>query len=184
MKFNQKGFGAVVPLLGLIVVTLIVFTGYYIYNNQKSDQKISVEPSQSGKQSVSKESQFVAIKEWGLKAEAPSSLHLIYKMRDDANKYAEFTSTEVLAADPACDYGTGGGLIVRYSGTDMTEDGSQTIAQYAASSDAAGASYTKVGDKYYYFAHTQAGCSADAKVQDLQSSTNDAVKALVTKLQS
>jgi hypothetical protein len=36
---NQKGFSVVVILLALLLITAIVFTGYYVYDKQRSEKK-------------------------------------------------------------------------------------------------------------------------------------------------
>ncbi len=73
---GQKGFSAVVLLLGILVVTAVGFTAYYVWNtqNNKKEESVVVEPTAEVKsENVNNDTKtpdtqkYLVIKEWGVK---------------------------------------------------------------------------------------------------------------------
>ena len=74
---NQKGFSAVIVLLGLLLVVAVGFTGYFVWNtqNSKKDTAAEVAPATATKPETKQETpapakeeqKYLVIKEWGVK---------------------------------------------------------------------------------------------------------------------
>lgn len=73
---GQKGFSAVVLLLGILVVTAVGFTAYYVWNtqNNKKEESVVVEPTAEVKSETVNNNtktpdtqKYLVIKEWGVK---------------------------------------------------------------------------------------------------------------------
>lgn len=188
MNKTQTGFALIEGLLIILILAIIGFGGYYVWNTQKNVDKTSketVNTSQSAATTSSSDKLFV-IKEWGIKGPNSASVHLKYKIGDFAgHPAAEFTSEELLAAGGS-DCASGGGVITQYSSSDKNElnvtNPDQTIEQGAISGDIA--YYSLVGNKYYVFHGPQAGCGDPDKIQTLETDTLGAVKALSQGLRS
>jgi hypothetical protein len=87
-------------------------------------------------------------------------------------------------ADAACTAGFGG-TIHRYApdeNVSVDGTGTETAKDRAAKADKS--TYAYVGGNYYFYDHSQAGCGDVTKTEKVQQQTNDAVKALLPKLQT
>jgi len=124
--------------------------------------------------------QYLTIKEWGVRAPYSGSLKLSYKMSPD-KRTATFSSDQLTALSSDCvGYG---GAIVRYLPTDYASVYQQgpTVEQTATQTPSL---YKHVGNYYYIFRHAQSGCGNVDSTAATASQTNDAVKALVPNLQA
>lgn len=88
MRNKQKGFGLVPVLMVLILVSVIGFAGYYVWNNQYKKKETtqqpetqkpintnSVKPTETTKPSTSADNQnYLVIKEWGVKIPLTSDI--------------------------------------------------------------------------------------------------------------
>lgn len=186
---NQRGFAALEAFLILVIVAIIGGTGYYVYQsyNKSTDTQNKAQTnanSAAPHKKSTKKVEYTTITEWGVRAPVVGDLKLQYVLAD-GDKQANFTSEQLLAVDPECttDFG---GTISRYAPADNTAaEGktAQTAKDLAAKSDKG--TYAYIGGYYYFFTHSQAGCGADTgKTVSLQQQTNNAVKALVPKLQA
>jgi hypothetical protein len=68
MRINNKGIGAVVVLICILVVAAVVFTGYYVWNNQKeaepaASQEIKTE-NPSSQEKVATNASIIALKDF------------------------------------------------------------------------------------------------------------------------
>ncbi len=130
--------------------------------------------------------QYLTIKEWGVRAPYSGSLKLSDTMSSD-RRTATFSSEQLTALSSAC---TGrGGFIIRWASTDQVSEGppdanTPTAEQAFADKDPSTVPYAHIGNYYYTFAHDQAACGDLTTTAALQSQTNDAVKALVPNLQA
>lgn len=188
---NQKGIAALEALLILVIGAIIGGTGYYIYhaNNKATDSQNAAQTDANSAVShkttakTSPTAQYTTIAEWGVKAPYVGSLKLQYALSDDG-KAANFTSDQLLAADAACttDFG---GSISRYAPEDTASDSGADVSAKERAAKTAKSDYAYVGGYYYFFTHSQAACGTDAgKTKALQQQTNNAVQALVPKLQA
>jgi hypothetical protein len=130
--------------------------------------------------------QYLDIKEWGIRAPYSGSLKLTYTMSAE-NKSATFSSDQLTALTTDC---TGrGGSIIRWASTDQVSEGppdanTPTAAEAFAGKDPSAVPYAHIGNYYFTFAHAQSGCGNIDSTTTIQSQTNNAVKALVPILQA
>lgn len=90
MKRAQSGFGAIEALLILILLTMVGFTGYYVYHSQKnsnSSYNNSAQSSSSTPTSSSTTSSKFVFKELGVQFELPDSLKGFGYAVFDGNMY-------------------------------------------------------------------------------------------------
>jgi len=191
MKINNKGFISLETFLIVMVLVIIGGAGYFVYQAQSKtkqtlDQVSSLtEESASphkNKTTTSSDKNYFTIKEWGIRAPYGGDLQLVYVLRPGSNQqYADFTSQQLLALDPECSAGVGGGLVGRYTISDDYMSG--TVKEFLAV--AKPSDYSHIGNYYYIFTHTQSACGSDIDAtKSLQMQTNDEVKALVSKLEA
>lgn len=152
--------------------------------NQNTSSKTS---SPSG--SATSSTKYFTISQWGVRAPYGGSLNLEYSLNgsDSLPWVGTFSSTQLDASSAQCSYKTYGGQVKRYRATDgvVLSDGSasgQTAAEYAASLDKS--DYGHVGDYYYFFQHAQSACGDSQTSGDIETQTNNAVKALLPDLQA
>ena len=100
-NIHQKGFSAIIVLLILILIAVIGFTGYYVWDTQKSKNKQTTQNAQTNTESpnvVNSQEQtevakptdaqkYLVIKEWGVKIPAQNEVisDYIYFMEDSHN---------------------------------------------------------------------------------------------------
>lgn len=201
---NQKGFTAIEAILILVIIAVIGGTGYYVYHaNKKTNDTLDAagKSSQSSpaqrKTTTSKGStssakttspatsqNYVTIKEWGVRAPYSGAYHLTYSIKNDGGdeQFATFTSAELASADSQC-ASFGGGGISRLTAADTTTEANGSDVSVAQAARDNPALYQRVGAYYYTFVHDNGACSEQQSTGSLQSQTNDAVKALVSKLE-
>jgi hypothetical protein len=130
------------------------------------------------------ESQYLDIKEWGLTAQYSGSFKLTYMMSSD-HRMARFSSDQLTTLDGNC-VGRGG-TILRYAPTDKVSEGPADASTPTAATAFANVDpslWAHVGNYYYLFVHDMAACDNPSVTATAQAQTNDAVKALVPKLQT
>ncbi|HWT55788.1 MAG TPA: hypothetical protein VN031_02005 [Candidatus Microsaccharimonas sp.] len=193
-KLSQSGFTIVETLLVLILLAILGFTGFYVYNAQHDASKSldaasktvnSASTAQSQKKADSTSSQsnvkYLDIKEWGVKFPYTSTDTLSYVLHTDApTKFAAIVSANEATNFPGCST-WGAGSIDRGFATDGYYD--TTIADEYRQNPGA---FTKLGDYYYYYGHDQAACAQNptAAAAEAQGSASDLVKAIVPKVQA
>jgi hypothetical protein len=184
---NQKGIALLETLLILLILTIIGFGGYYVWNSQKqsdkslsSAEKASQPTPVSNSNSASKKT--LTIEEWGVKATYSSSVSLKYVLRDGDNNVAETSSQELDSA--GCP--NGGGLIARYTSNQAAnEPGGHGMTASAFAKTLNTGEYGHVGDYYFFFEHSQFGCGDNgSSILQVQQETNDAAKNLLPDLQT
>jgi prepilin-type N-terminal cleavage/methylation domain-containing protein len=192
MRNKQHGFTLVETLLVLLVITMIGFTGYYVWNTQKDTNKTLDTASKITQKASSvttkTEPGKVVIKEWNIEAPYQGSLKLEYTFHDNDRTTAWFSSKELDATGETCansiEYG---GWIVRYKADENHElegggSSGQTAAQYASTLPFP--EYAHLGDYYYFYSHPQAACGGNQKSYDIQTETAAAVKNLLLKFET
>lgn len=195
VRNNNDGFSVVEVLLVLIIIILIVFVGWFIYHTDHTKTTTTLTNTTATKTTTSKSTDtkvsYFTISQWGIRAPYSGSLSLEYSVQTSSPPdSASFSSGQLDASDPNCkSSGDGGGVIVRYASTDtvLNEDGSSTgqmPAQYFSASTNSGFIYKQVGNYYYWYIHPQGICGSSQSSQDLQTQTDDTVKALVQNLQA
>ncbi|MDB5163622.1 MAG: hypothetical protein JWS12_239 [Candidatus Saccharibacteria bacterium] len=207
-KINQKGFSAVEGLLILVIVSVIGFIGWYVWNSNKktttsyNNAAATNQAASTTKKSTSAASETAAkpttkyfeVKEWGVKAPYDGTLTLRYAIgtKPYPTNNAYFTSTQLTAvSDPYCGIGrsgasdtqnAGGGYIGRYLPTDkIPAEGGEVTAQAFLSQDfKAGNSTPPSYSKVgnYYYIYWSG--QSDCSSSALVKQTKDAVGALTS----
>lgn len=196
MKLNQKAFSAVEALLFLILIAILGFTGFYVYNANKNtnntykaanqdskgtpkfSSKKSVNSTATPKNSATSGQQYFTIKEWGVQAPYSGDLHLTYSINnlggDPAIYSAGLSSTELSNGQPADKCGAAAGTLER-AYADTVLDGAGTKA-----SDPNSSYLTEhIGQYYYVYKHAQNLICGDISTQD---KTYQAFDALLSNL--
>jgi hypothetical protein len=192
---NDDGFSVVEILLVLIIIILIGFVGWFIYHSDhKKTTPTPVVTSTTKKAASTKlaaQVSYFTISQWGVRAPYSGSLSLEDSVQASSTpETASFSSSQLDASDATCQSaGNYGGVVQRYASTDivMNEDGTssgQTPAQYFSANDISSSTYKQVGNYYYWYIHPQGICGSSQDSQNLQSQTDDAVKALVQNFQA
>lgn len=202
-KSDFGGFTAVEGLLVVLVVAVVGFGGYYVWNNQSKKDSNNSQSASTSSNTTNKPSnktsstQYLIIKEWGVRAKSNSAYTLKYVIDSEHPNWAAFTSDELLAAGnlPGCgisksDDGAGNqiqnagdGFIQRYKSDEQVQSGGgidigQTAKQ---SAEADPSNWAHVGNYYYSYAHPQASC--DDGVDTVQTQSENAVKDLLNSLE-
>jgi len=118
---KQKGFSAVEFILILIIVSIVGFAGWFVWNSQKQIAKTLDDTNKSAtaviatKKEVTAEStpvatNYLTVKEWGVKFEIPSSIkNMQYNLRSGG---VDLDSSDVVAlAGNGKDCTLGGGYL-------------------------------------------------------------------------
>lgn len=191
---DQFGFGLVGVLIVLVVLTVVAVSGWVVHKHQQktisSANTISTSKYTTQTQDQNKKNkdttQYVTIKEWGVRAPYSGSLTLTYTISSDG-KSAVFSSNQLTTASSAC--AGRGGAILRWASIDTVSElpanaNAPTAEQYFASQPAS--SYAHIGDYYYSFKHDPAACGNlnSNSAARLYAQTNDDVQGLVPKLQA
>jgi hypothetical protein len=109
MKINQKGFGAVEGLLVLILISILGFTGYYVYHSQKSSDssyKNAANVSSSTPTSSANASKKFVFKELGVEFDSPDLLKGLAYQNTDGFLYL-YDDSYINALEKCSDYKTG-----------------------------------------------------------------------------
>lgn len=98
---NQKGFGLIEGLLIVIALALIVFVGFYVYNANKQETKISdssiyQEQENNVPAETEEQTDYLTVEELGIKADKSSVPGAYYKIMEDEFTYAEFPEVKVV----------------------------------------------------------------------------------------
>ncbi|HEX5798371.1 MAG TPA: hypothetical protein VFX79_03365 [Candidatus Saccharimonadales bacterium] len=162
---NQKGFGAIEALLILVIIGIIGGVGYYVYNANKNEPQISdssIQHKNNSKGEVKEElpeedpnEGYLVVKEWGLRFKIPDNLTDIqYKI--SGNNLGIF-------AKPIKDK-NGQPFNVEYRNNygdvDEYDNFTYSLGQLIRSKDSTNKNVfttvkgKKVGDYYYYTAHS------------------------------
>lgn len=184
---EETGFTAIEMLLCLIIVILITFVGYYIYNAQKNTDAINKAVSTAASSPVPKTTRklatstagYLSIKEWGVKLPLSSDTNdAVYSKTSGESTAAgipqpdgdyAYLSLQQFASNPSCSVDRGTlGAITRF--TAKTPDPVNPGGTLLADSPNA----TKVGDYYYQFESSKSGCYSDAKTATQAAKSRDA----------
>lgn len=112
---NQKGSGLVEIILILVVIAILGFTGWFVWHSKQSANKTLGETEKSSTQApVTKKSNasqqsdtsnYVDIKEWGVKLVVPaevSDTYYSYKQVSDEESYVYLSTRTLTNLDPMC----------------------------------------------------------------------------------
>jgi len=182
---RQNGFSALILVLVFVVIGIIGFTGWFVWQSQKAATVAYDAASVASKGTlVSKKSQAVQtsssanttatsigetttlkIDQWGVKVSVPVKYGISYTLKAGANVAAGTQNIAQLATKylddqyPTCTDGgsTSGGLITRYTPTEsIRTDGSVMVKNEADL--IASHDIIKVGDYYYMYEAGQNFC--------------------------
>ncbi|HEU5004607.1 MAG TPA: hypothetical protein VFT49_00790 [Candidatus Saccharimonadales bacterium] len=154
--------------------------------SSSASQSASSKTSSSSSSTSSTE--YFTISQWGVRAPYSGNLTLEYSLNssDSLPWVGTFSSTQLDATSAQCANKTYGGSIDRYRSTDVVRlaDGTssgQTAAEYATTLSKS--DYGHAGDYYYFFQHAQSACGDNQASSNVETQTNNAVKALLPNLQ-
>ena len=172
---NQKGFSAVIVLLSILVVSVIGFAGYYVWNTQqdkKEKEVATVAGAQEQAPAVKEESQptptaqdaqkYLEIKEWGVKiplTEIISDASYTY-----GSAYNEVTLYKVSYAQQWSNCDGGGGSIGRFKDANDPLFARDTVGP--GTFDALVARSVKINEYHYYYISPQNMCG-DSENRDV-----------------
>ncbi|MDQ5958793.1 MAG: hypothetical protein QG562_612, partial [Patescibacteria group bacterium] len=173
-----KGFSAVIVLLILILIAVIGFTGYYVWNTQKSKNKqttqngqTNIETSEAANSQEQTEAakpadtqKYLVIKEWGVKIPIDTSQGggLVYTIIDhyidDVNsplptgqENALLSSKDIIATTPICN----NMYLITRSDKELSTDGPSPSVLLA-----------KIGNFYYYGIPSQSYCGSNNQTEE------------------
>jgi cytoskeletal protein RodZ len=183
MAKTQKGFTVIEGLLILVIVGLIGFVGWYVYQaKQATDENLNTAASTNTAVKVMKKTtasvpstNYFVIKELGVKfidTNNPNGLSYTVDSSESTSTDTvtiRFSSTKLQSMDSNCSTGSLGNL------------GGHTFKTSTNAVNDSKGEAIKIGSYYFYYAHTQNPCSNSDSV-DNEQTTEEA--ALITELQS
>ena len=186
MHKTQKGFALIEGLLIILILAVIGFGGYYVWNSQKQANKSLTQAdqvSQSIKVTSPTSQKYLTIKEWGVQSQYSSPVDIIYTIKTDniGEVWAQISSSQLTAADSECNTTSQlGGIIVRIkAGENLRGPAGQDTGQSVEAAISSGvlSEYSHVGAYYYYFQRPEATCGTAQQTSNLQDETLSAAKA-------
>lgn len=187
MKKTQKGFALIEGLLIILILVIIGFGGYYVWNSQKQTNKTLDTAASTSQKAASSEAankpgqMYLTIKEWGVRLPYSGDDIYTYKINPDNPKLASVISKNLADKYQCTD--SGAGTLVRNSPDDNIGppfDSGLTVKEDAQQNPGA---YKVVGNYYYGFSHDKFACS-DSVTSETQDNANDSVMALLPKLEA
>lgn len=170
---NQKGFSAVILLLALVLVAIVSFTGYYVWNTQ-SNKKTNSQQTKTADDSVAKKqtdttatkpadtTKYLVIKEWGVKIPLTDTIAdttYLYK-----NGYVYVSTDSLTKKYPECS--TGKTTVYAYGRFGSMKDPVDAPGAEGQTYGDIMPNAPKVGSYYYYGTPAQALCNSnDATTQ-------------------
>jgi hypothetical protein len=170
MKRNNKGIGAVVVLLSILVVTAVGFTGYYVWNSQNNDSVSSNdvvsentdttnEDSTKSDQPINNENTentAIVIKELGVQIPYGDAANIVYVFDDQARE------SMVGSTEASVSFFIKDGLLSDGTCNDLG------ITLYVLNTQPTEWKYSKVGDKYYVVTGSPSSCGTtdDEKIRN------------------
>lgn len=156
-RSKQQGFGAVAIIAAVVVLAVVVFVGWRIYDaSQPADTNNQPTNSNNQPGNTNQPSQtqtdpnegYVVIKEWGVRFKPVDGLTGVqyYKVGTNSEFFA-FTTEALAQADPNC----------------AAASGNIALAGITRSKDAAGTGkqHGPINDYYYYTRASGAACSTN-----------------------
>lgn len=197
-KLNSKGFAVLETLLILVIGAIIGGTGYYVYQtyNKSTDTQNAAQTNANAAVPSKKKTNtknYLTIKEWGVHAPISASITPQYSViTDNQQAWAQLSSDQLTAADPACNVEhSGGGIISRAKPTDhVFNDGGEDLGGTIQKEIDEGnlQNYKKVGDYYYWYKPGQGACGSGSQLpqslEDLETQTRAAFKAAISNLEA
>jgi hypothetical protein len=177
--YKQKGFSAVVLLLGLLLIVAVGFTGYYVWNTQNNnkDNSKEVAPAAATKQEsnqetpapVKEEQKYLVIKEWGVKIPVDDNYTYKYSIYDSNGfTYMRLTADEITKEAPGCDVFS----LSRYQ-EKLGTDGASPPALL---------SENKINGYYYYGQPSQGLCADDTTMSQAAISNQTKLQPIIREL--
>jgi hypothetical protein len=110
-RLNQKGFSPLHIVLLVVVIAIIGFAGWYVWDaNQKTSDTEEVTPTPTPTLSVSitptpTTSQYLVIDEWGVRGSRTVGITLMYGIKEDNSNQLYFSSSELIdQVSPYCGF--------------------------------------------------------------------------------
>lgn len=154
---KQSGFTIIETLLVLILVAIIGFTGYYVWNSQKQTNKsldVTNDSTQTTahKKTNASSQKYLTLSEWDVKIPLTSALIDAYYVFQNGAVYLSLNSYK--GTDCAAD-SVSLGAISRFTASDRDSDTGVTLLSEFPEA-------VKVGQYYYNYQHPQSACDGRA----------------------
>lgn len=174
MKTSQKGFATLEGLLILIIVGLIGFVGWYVYQSKNAADKSysNAATASSAKVATTSKSTYLEIKEWGVRIKLNKNTESLYYYIDPQKPDFAYLSLKIIsniAPNCAADKFSLAaiGRLSQAQQDDATKNPSDTNQ----------AGTIKIGSFYYSYGHSQADCtdgtaSMQARIDKSQPNVN------------
>ncbi len=178
MSKYQKGFGAVEAIIIVIVVAIIGFGAWFVWDkNQKDDAKQETTTTTQNNAEANKEEEkpTLTITEWGVKFTLSDPIKDAYYAVEAGKPDYAYLSVHSLT-DPECAPDkTSVGAITRFAEGDRDPISDSLYTEVVPDA-------TKLGDYYYFFSHAQAYCdeSKETTLKALDTAFDEAVKTVKT----
>lgn len=187
-KLNTKGFSVVEAFLILAVLSILGFTGWFVYHSKQSADKVLSSTGNSSvtqtKKSVTKTpnstSNYLVIKEWGVKFPEPTGDTLSYSFSSTTNTQVLLASKQLAAAYHGCET-FGAGILRRGMASDAYDPSGIT---YQQAYDKDPSLFGRVGKYFYFVQHDQSVCASTVTTaaSQAQNATNTTSMQAVTKI--
>lgn len=179
---NSNRYNNIVYIIAsILLVAVLVFTGWYLYGQSHSTQQSSTtntvkdnpansnveKPNETPKDDIAQAGDIFKIPELGIQFVLPEGLEgLEYEMIYDnnVNKVASFSSRSLIKADSRCNPKNGTPLGAITSMPDTT-DPKELLGPYVTLSDE---NFKHINGRYVILQAPQSGCSDKMDVGDLQ----------------
>jgi len=187
MSKNQRGFAVVETTLIVVIVAIIAIAAWFVWQSQKNTDKtlnsannslptkVTSTPTPTTTATVTPApTQYLVISEWGVKVPLTATISDAEYYYGGASVDAAYLSTVSITAQyPLCaDHEHSLGAFGRYSDPNEEYIGGMSISQ--AFPDA-----VKIGQFYYYYTGTQAGCAPNEAGEASTTATRTAFRQAI-----
>jgi len=181
MKNNQKGFGVIEVVISILVVGLLVFGGWYVWqaNNTPAVLQTAAQgtPSDNTNNNGDGETKYLSVQEWGIKfALTTDTADAYYDAKTSSSLQSYSLRSHSLDAVPNCkDESQSIATIFRVPKDEMNQDG-QPDKMYRETQEG-----KVIGNYFYFISGAQYACTEDPSLAPiLQGVRNAFVTASLT----
>jgi hypothetical protein len=183
---SQSGFGGVEALLFLVIIGIIGFTGWYVWNSKANTDKnltaVSsttpiVKKSTTPTASTADATSYLTIKEWGVKIPVSNGLKGLtysFKAYDDGTQIVGFTFPSLKNTE--CNDDQSVGALVRFTASDI-----DPLSGDKLTSENPGVK--QIGTYYYTVGLPQATCTNDTATQNIVTNARQPLTDAIKNIQ-
>ena len=194
---NIHGFSIITLILGMVVLILLVLSGWYIYrtaHEPKTNAPIKTlstnkTKSQTQQTSTTSSKTYFTIPQWGVRAPYSGSLTLEYSVSSGSDpSTTNLSSAQLDASDPNCKNNPKyGGMFERFPASDIVinpnKNSSGVTSQNSSSQANHGNNWIKIGNYYYWYIPVKGFCGSTKSSELAQMQTIYALGSILTSLQ-